>query len=161
MQSAECFSATSFGNPTTGRKVSGFHQPQIDEHRVTRGGSSSFSASKATAFFFSDETLAQRGESDYAAAINAALDTAQILVILATSADDFRSGWVDYEWKSFLNEILSGRKPNGQIFSLLSGVQVAELPFALRSRQMVPFSPLAPHDAFENLKRFIDPVLAR
>jgi hypothetical protein len=111
--------------------------------------------------FFSDETLAQRGESDYAAAINAALDTAQILVILATSAEDFRSGWVDYEWKSFLNEILSGRKPDGQIFSLLSGLRVAELPFALRSRQMVPFSPLAPHDAFENLKRFIDPVLAR
>lgn len=111
--------------------------------------------------FFSDETLAQSGESDYAAAINRALEQTQVLVVLATSPEDLRSGWVEYEWRSFLNEVLSGRKPEGQIFTLLSGVRVAELPYALRSRQMVPLSLLSPHDAFECLRRFIDPVFAR
>jgi hypothetical protein len=93
--------------------------------------------------------------------INQALEQTRVLVVLATSPEDLRSGWVEYEWRSFLNEVLSGRKPEGQIFTLLSGVRVAELPYALRSRQMVPLSLLSPHDALECLRRFINPVFAR
>lgn len=88
-------------------------------------------------------------------AISEALDNAQVLVVIATEPEDLHSGWVEYEWKTFLNEILSGRKQQAQLFTFLSNVGVNQLPYPLRSRQMVPFSALAPADGFENLGRFI------
>ncbi|HRV02983.1 MAG TPA: hypothetical protein P5539_14915, partial [Mesotoga sp.] len=40
-----------------------------------------------------------------------------------------------YEWNSFYNEILSGRKEKGQILTFTDELTNAELPFALRQRQ--------------------------
>lgn len=109
--------------------------------------------------FCSAETLPRLGESDYARAIDAALASATCLIVVGTCAEYFDSGWVDYEWKSFLNEIRSRRKPHGQVFVFAGGVEVGQLPFALRSQQMVPWSPTSPHDSFEALYRFIEAAL--
>lgn len=106
--------------------------------------------------FFSPESLAHMGESNYAAFINKALDQAECLVVLATNAEDFQSGWVDYEWTSFLNEINGGRKKKGQLFTFVHNVSVNELPYALRSRQMISFNSAAPEPGFDQLARFIN-----
>jgi TIR domain len=111
--------------------------------------------------FCSAATLTQVGESDYAAAINRALDSAKCLVVFGMTAEHFRSGWVDYEWKSFLNEILSGRKKSAELFTFVGNISAADLPYALRSRQMVPYSAASPQDSFENLERYIRPVVRR
>lgn len=108
--------------------------------------------------FFSDETLAKRGESDYARTIGQALDQARVLILLAMAPEDFHSGWVDYEWKAFHNELLSGRK-KGEIFSLLSNVSIDQLPLLLRSRQSVPYQPNMQFDSFHNLYRFVSRAL--
>jgi len=111
--------------------------------------------------FFSAESLPLLGESDYAAAIDAALESAKCMVVLGTSPECFDSGWVGYEWRSFLNEKLSGRKKDSQLFTFVSGVEVHELPFALRSVQMIPFSVNSPQDSFETLLRFLRQALGR
>jgi hypothetical protein len=111
--------------------------------------------------FFSAESLPLLGESDYAAAIDLALESAKCMVVLGTSPECFDSGWVGYEWRSFLNEKLSGRKSNSQLFTFISGVEVHELPFALRNVQMIPFSSTSPQDSFENLLRFLRQALGK
>lgn len=109
--------------------------------------------------FFSDETLATQGDSDYARAIGQALDEARVLVLLAMAPEDLNSGWVDFEWKSFHCELLSDRK-KGQLFSLLHNVSVEQLPLPLRSRQVLSYNPAAPFESFDNLFRFLKPALA-
>ena len=109
--------------------------------------------------FCSGETLSKMGESDYAHAIDKALDKARCLIVFGTNAEYFDAGWVGYEWRSFLNEIHSGRKKNGKVFTFSHNVAIDELPYALRSVQNIPFSPSSPQDSFENLYQYIIPVL--
>jgi hypothetical protein len=111
--------------------------------------------------FCSAESLARLGESDYCAAIDRALDSASCLIVLGTHPAHFDSGWVGYEWRSFLNEYHSGRKPHGRLFTFASGVRAEELPFALRSQQMIQYSPSSPEDSFDNLHRYISAAVRR
>jgi len=106
--------------------------------------------------FCSSESLPRLGESDYASAIDAALEFATCMIVVGTQPEHFDSGWVGYEWRSFLNEVRSGRKAKGQVFVFSGGVEVGQLPLSLRSQQMVPYSAASPHDSFEALYRFIE-----
>lgn len=108
--------------------------------------------------FFSDESLAKMGESDYERSIGKALDQSRVLILLALDPTDLESGWVDFEWKAFHCELLSGRK-NGQIFTLLHDVNIDQLPLPLRSRQSIKYSPTSPFDSFDNLYRYLGPAL--
>ncbi len=109
--------------------------------------------------FCSAVSLAQLGESDFAAAIGKALDAASCLIVFGTRPEHFESGWVTYEWNSFFNEVHSRRKANGKLFTLISGVRMDELPFALRQVQRIEYSPASPREAFEELCRFVEPSL--
>lgn len=55
---------------------------------------------------------------------------------LASEVYDFISGsgfaGVRYEWDSFVNDILSGVKPDGQIFGYVENTSISSLPRALR-----------------------------
>jgi hypothetical protein len=105
--------------------------------------------------FCSVRSLARLGESDYASAIDAALESASCLILIGTRPENFDSAWVGYEWKSFLNEIRSGRKPQGHLFTFAGGVTVDQLPYALRSMQMIPYSAASPHDSLAQLSEFV------
>lgn len=105
--------------------------------------------------FCSVESLVRLGAADYCKAIDRALESASCLIVLGTRADHFDSGWVGYEWRSFINEIHSGRKAKGRVFIFASDVSIGRLPFALRSFQMIPYSPSSPQDSFEDLVRYI------
>lgn len=115
--------------------------------------------SRGCSVFFCAESLPRLGESDYAAAIDRALDSATCLIIVGTKAEYFDSGWVGYEWRCFLNEIRSGRKRNGRVFTFTGGVQIPELPLALRNVQMIPYSSASPQDSFESLFRYVSAAL--
>lgn len=117
-----------------------------------------FLKSKGHSVFFSDESLAAKGESDYERAISHALDQARCLILLALDPKDLQSGWVDFEWKAFHCELLSQRK-QGDLFTLLQNVSMSDLPLALRTRQSIPYSLASPQDSFENLYRYLGPAL--
>jgi hypothetical protein len=85
--------------------------------------------------FFSEETLSQLGDAEYKNAIDDALDVATHLVIVTSSRANAESRWVRYEWNSFDNEILAGRKSGNIITVLCGGLTTSELPYALRRRQ--------------------------
>ena len=105
--------------------------------------------------FCSGKSIQLMGESDYARVIDKALDQSTFLIVLGTQPEYLDSGWVSYEWRSFLNEIHSGRKPDGKVFTLTQDIPVSNLPYALRSTQNIPFSKSTFSEAFKNLLIFI------
>lgn len=106
--------------------------------------------------FLSSITLEQLGTATYKKAIDDALDSAQVLVAVGTSQEHLESQWVRYEWESFFNDILSGRKPKGRLFTYVEGVVINSLPRTLRQNQVIVHQP----GAFGLLYNFIANSLA-
>ncbi len=88
--------------------------------------------------FMSSFSLERLGESDYKQVIEEALDQARVMVVVGTSKENLNSKWVKYEWDSFHNEMISGRKKGGEIFTLVENLTINELPLALRQNQSFP-----------------------
>lgn len=82
--------------------------------------------------FCSTLSLTRLGQSAYKDAINDALDAAKVLVVVGTSLDNILSPWVKYEWGSFHDDLLTGRKSNGTLVSFTSGLDPNMLPRELR-----------------------------
>lgn len=116
---------------------------------------------KGCRVFCCAETLPRLGESDYAKAIDRALEASTCLIVVGTKSEYFDSGWMGYEWRSFLGEIRSGRKPGGKVFTFAGNVPIHELPLGLRNVQMIPYSPSSPQDSFDSLHRYINEALKR
>ncbi len=89
--------------------------------------------------FFSDETLEAMGQTDYKDAIDSALESAQHLVVVTSSREYAESKWVKYEWNTFANELLSGRKNGNLLTVACGGLKPDQLPLALRQRQVLSF----------------------
>ncbi len=106
--------------------------------------------------FYSGFSLEKLGVSDYKKAIDRALDSARVLVVVGTSVDNLNSEWVRYEWDSFFNDILSGRKPEGRVFAYLDGVRPSDLPRALRQSQAIIDGP----GSFDHLYAFVSNAIA-
>jgi len=85
--------------------------------------------------FFSSNTLEQIGSSRYKADIDAALDTAKVMIVVLSKAEYASSHWVQYEWDSFYNDYLSGVRKNANLFTLTKNVNVLDLPRTLRNVQ--------------------------
>ena len=85
--------------------------------------------------FFSSNTLEQLGSSRYKADIDAALDTAKVMIVVLSKAEYALSHWVQYEWDSFYNDYLSGVRKDANLFTLTTNLNVHELPRTLRNVQ--------------------------
>jgi len=85
--------------------------------------------------FLDDVSLEETGTAHYKKTIDDALDSANVLVAVGSSPENLESRWVRYEWDGFFNDIISGIKPDGQVFSLTSRMSSNELPRALRQTQ--------------------------
>lgn len=85
--------------------------------------------------FFSGNSIKMVGDSEYKKVIDEALDSADVLVVVGTKLSYIRSKWVEYEWESFANDILSGIKENSKILTYTSEIDTRELPRTLRTYQ--------------------------
>ena len=85
--------------------------------------------------FFSSSTLEQIGSSIYKADIDAALDTAEVMIVVLSKSEYALSHWVRYEWDSFYNDYLSGVREEANLFTLTTDLYVHELPRTLRNVQ--------------------------
>ncbi len=85
--------------------------------------------------FYSNSSLLSLGQSAYKKSINDALETARVLIVVASSTAFLNSEWVKYEWDSFHNDILAGAKPNGQIVPYFGSFERMETPRDLRDYQ--------------------------
>jgi hypothetical protein len=99
--------------------------------------------------------LVPSGASDLARQTDEALDSARILVVVGKSPEDLDSSWTQYEWMSFRNEMLSGRKQDGAIVSLLLDLGPESLPLGLRTFHSLRCNPNEPDEAFAALREII------
>ena len=89
---------------------------------------------KGIEVFYSNRSLLDFGEAAYKAAIEKALDEAQILIVMASSIENLTSAWVSYEWNSFHEDMLAGDKKDGVIIPVLDpSISRRERPMALRN----------------------------
>ena len=89
--------------------------------------------------FFSSETVTKGGSSDFSRAIDNALDSARLLIVVASKNAYITSRWVEYEWKTFNADILSNIKSDAQIITYTDGVETVKLPRILRYVQNFGF----------------------
>ena len=87
--------------------------------------------------FLSEISLPAMADTDYTSAIDYALEKTKGMVVIADSIETFDSGWVHYEWSSFLNEKRSGRKTGNIITVVHDEACIAKLPYALRQYESV------------------------
>jgi hypothetical protein len=73
------------------------------------------------------------------------------MIAVGTSTENLNSEWVRYEWDGFYNDILSGVKPSGKLFTYVAGLRPAQLPRTLRQTQTFIHS----SDALGQLHKFI------
>ena len=102
--------------------------------------------------FFSMRELEIMGVSDYSSAIDEALDSSRFMVVVGCSAKNLMSNWVHAEWRSFVNEINSGFKPDGEVFVVYRDMTIRELPLTLRQRQAFDD---ADESSLEKVRNFI------
>jgi hypothetical protein len=101
--------------------------------------------------FFSDESLPTLGSSDYRKQIDQALEDAQHMVVVTSSRNNVDSGWVQFEWGSFLNELRSGRKKGNLVTLIVGNASVSEMPLGLRSNQVIVYD----QGAFESISKYL------
>ena len=115
-----------------------------------------FLCAKRADVFFSAHSLKEEACSDYKSQIDKELDDCKILIIIGTRAEFLTSEWVHYEWDTFLQDIISGVKPDGEIYCVLGDIPVKDIPRGLRYRQK--FEPN--YSGFVNLYDYITGKLA-
>jgi len=87
--------------------------------------------------FLSEVSLPQLGSCDYMKEIDTALEEAQHMVVAGTSVENIMSGWVEAEWRLFINEKRSGRKTGNIITVMDGGLTHGELPMSLRYYEVI------------------------
>ncbi len=88
--------------------------------------------------FYSNVSIAEKGEHDFGNMINDALEQADIFVAVGTSLENLSSRWVKYELECFNGEMLNGNKvqEKSAMYSYITpNVSVNKLPMALRRCQ--------------------------
>lgn len=86
--------------------------------------------------FFAENSIPLGADSIFKKTIDSALDEAQNMIVVCSDPVYLQERWVHYEWNTFAVEILSGRKKNGNILTIVSSsVSINDLPIGLRSSQ--------------------------
>jgi exo-beta-1,3-glucanase (GH17 family) len=105
--------------------------------------------------FLSDVSVAEVGDSLYSRTIEAAIETSSHMIVVASSVENVTSGWVEFEWTLFNNDVRSGKKKGGNLITLLGGSLTAnDLPGTLRTHEALPCRP----DQFGKLLSFLRTV---
>jgi TIR domain len=110
--------------------------------------------SKITAFFC-ERSLLQIGNSNFSKVIDTALEQAQHMVVVASSAQHLRRSWVEAEWRFFHDELRAGRKQGNLLIVTNGTILSEELPPSLRGYEMVSGS-----NGLEPLLAYFKPAAA-
>jgi hypothetical protein len=107
--------------------------------------------------FFAGVSLSQSARSDFGTAIDEALAEARNLVVVASSGADIEAGYVQAEWRLFVDEMRARRKAGNIITVLFGATAIAGLPLALRQYQVLSWTDQERQD----LLGFLRPQKAR
>lgn len=89
--------------------------------------------------FIASIELQKIGKSQYADAIDKALDDSIHMIVVASSLNNINSKWVKYEWSTFSNDIKSGYRSGNLLTILSNSIELKNLPASLRHQQSFHF----------------------
>jgi hypothetical protein len=110
--------------------------------------------------FCSSKSIQLLGSSEYAKEIDKALEQSTCLVVVSSDLENFESGWVEYEWRTFQMFLFSGDK-KGELFSLTQNISPGDLPTGLRYRENIQIIDNAYQISFRNLLRYIKEAMEK
>ena len=84
--------------------------------------------------FLASRELRRLGDAEYRRQIVKALDQSKHIIVFASNKAYINTIWVEFEWSTFQNEILAGRK-HGNIMTVLKGIRVDDIDLSLRQYQ--------------------------
>lgn len=87
--------------------------------------------------FFSPITLMRLGSTNFMKVIDEALEGSKHFIVFASCVENLRSGWVEAEWRTFINEVRSGRKTGNFLTVLNSQLSFDSLPIAIRQYEVI------------------------
>lgn len=87
--------------------------------------------------FFSPNSLPALGSADYMKAIDETLEGSNHFILFGTKKEHLQSSWVEAEWRLFINEKRSGRKPGNFLTAIKGDLDLAELPLSLRYYEVI------------------------
>jgi hypothetical protein len=150
--------ARSFGQLTEPSKFSGIHPADIMYYAKSRGTTGPFDVfisrrstdaglateihdylvSNGRRAFVANISITPGGNSDFTTQIERALLQSEHFLLVLSSPGSLSSGWVDAEWRVFLNEKNSGRK-TGNLVIVVSeeDFPIDQLPGLLRTSQVL------------------------
>jgi len=88
--------------------------------------------------FLSEVSLQYLGSSAYMKAIDTALEQSRHMVLAGTSVENLTSGYVEAEWRIFINELRARRKQGNFITVIQPDLLLSALPVALRCYEVIP-----------------------
>lgn len=106
--------------------------------------------------FFSNVSLLEFGEAAYKDAIDDALDSVELMVVLGSKPEYLTSQWCKYEWQSYQQNLLSGIV-KGTMVTYLGNMELHEVPTAIRHYQAFNMD----RDPFDKIGDFIIKALEK
>lgn len=89
--------------------------------------------------FLADAELRKKGKTFYGKVIDAAIEASDHLILVASKIEYITSEYVENEWRLFLEEQRIGNK-DGNIVTILKGIDTKLLPISLRHIQSIPLT---------------------
>jgi len=104
--------------------------------------------------FFSNESLLKKGDSSFHKVIENALENAGHMIVVVSKADYANSPWVESEWRSFINEKLSGRKHGNLLTLTIGNLKSDDLPLTLRNYEIIQWD----RNALEKVLHYVKEI---
>ncbi|MHA1996698.1 MAG: hypothetical protein ACTSU9_01190 [Promethearchaeota archaeon] len=67
------------------------------------------------------------------------MEESKNMIVVGSAGENFRSSWVEAEWRLFINELRSGRKQGNIMTVITPDLTLADLPLSLRYYEVIPF----------------------
>lgn len=115
-----------------------------------------FLLGKGINVFFSNISLFEFGEAAYKDAIDDALDSVELMVVIGSKPEYLTSRWCKYEWQNYQQNLLSGIV-KGNIVTYLGDMDLHNIPTAIRHYQSFNIH----KDSFEKIGDFVIKALAK
>ena len=108
--------------------------------------------------FFSRVSLRDKVSEHYEPYIYNAIKTAKVMIVFGEKPEYFNAVWIKNEWMRFRKRIELGEKHQNSLVVAYKGLDPADLPIGLRSRQCIDASSIT---FLEDLKKHIDKIIRK
>ena len=108
--------------------------------------------------FFSRVSLRNKVSEHYEPYIYNAIKTAKVMIVYGEKPEYFNAVWIKNEWMRFRKRIELGEKHQNSLVVAYKGLDPADLPIGLRSRQCIDASSIT---FLEDLKKHIDKIIRK